>query len=169
MELLRDLLRSVGRRANCYRAEWPQSAADIDAAYSPAVAHHDATPGHITSRLVDIVVTAIAVRIVISEAPIAETKAAATEATTAEATATMTAAPAAAMTSAPMGKRSRAGCTQQDRRGAGNAEAADGEYSDRRKTARQDVAAALAVLGHRYSFPDLHAQVNFADIAVNRR
>jgi hypothetical protein len=63
------------------------------------------------------------------------------------ATAAMTAT-SAAVTSAAMGEGSRAGCAEQDSRCTDNTEAANGEQSHGRQTARQDDEAARAVLGH---------------------
>jgi hypothetical protein len=150
--LLGNLPQSVGNRPSCCRIEQPQSAADLDGMYSPAVAGHDAAPGHIANGF--IVVAGVTVGIVISQAPVTETKAAMTEATMMEAAAmesAMTATSAmtsAAMTSAAVGEGSRAGCAEQDSRCPDNTEAANGEQSHGRQTARQDVAVARAVLDH---------------------
>ena len=76
---------------------------------------------------------------------------------------------AAAMTSTTMGEDSRAGCTEQESRSADNDEAANGEQSYRRQTARQDVAIVRAVLGHRYSFRDLCMHRQIVKIIVNNR
>jgi hypothetical protein len=145
-------LQSIGYRCSRCRFEQSQSAADLNGAYPPAMAGHDATPGHIANGLV--VVAGVAVGIVISRAPVTETKAAMTETTTMEtaamksATATMTATSAAAMTSTAMGESSGAGCAKQDSRCTDNTEATKREQSYGRQTAHQDVAVARAVPGH---------------------
>src|SRR3984957_16183255 len=114
-----NLPQSVGGGPSRCRFEQSQSAADLDGAYSPTMACHDATPGHIANGLV--VVAGVAVGIVKSRAPVTESKAATTETTTMEtatmetaavesAAATMTA--TSAMTPAAMGEGSRAGCAE---------------------------------------------------------
>src|ERR1700722_15967044 len=159
-----NLPQSVGGGPSRCRFEQSQSAADLDGAYSPTMACHDATPGHIANGLV--VVAGVAVGIVKSRAPVTESKATMTETTTMESATAMTS--AAAMTSTTMGEDGRAGCTEQDSRSADNAEAANGEQSYRRQTARQDVAIVRAVLGHRYSFREcMHRQI--VKIIINNR
>jgi hypothetical protein len=121
-----------------------QSAADLGATQSPALACHDATPNQIAIRPI-IVVTNIAIGIVIFRAPKTEAKPAATETTAMESTtATMTAS-AAAMT--PMGKGRHTGSAHHDSRCADNAEAANGEQSYGGQTARQDIAELVRFRG----------------------
>jgi hypothetical protein len=122
----------IGRRPNRCRIEQSQSAADLDAAYPPAMSRQDATPDQIATRHV-IVIADVAVWIAISRTPVTEAKAT-TETTAAEA--------------AAMGKGSRAGSAEQDSRCAGNAEAANGEQSYYRQPAPRNVAVAGAVLSH---------------------
>jgi len=139
----------VGHRPNRCGIKQSQSAADFDAAYSPAMSRQDATPDQIATRHV-IVIADIAIRIAISRAPVTEAKAATTETTAAEAAAMEAATTVATTTMAPtaMGKGSRAGSTEQDSRCADNAEAANGEQSYCRQPAPQDVVVAGAVLSH---------------------
>jgi hypothetical protein len=136
----------VGHRPNRCGIKQSQSAADFDAAYSPAMSRQDATPDQIATGHV-IVIADVAIGI----APVTEAKAATTETTAAE-TAAMEAATTVAatttMATTAMGEGSRAGSAEQDSRCADNAEAANGEQSCYRQPAPQDVVVARAVLSH---------------------
>jgi hypothetical protein len=130
----------VGHRPNRCGIKQSQSAADFDAAYSPAMSRQDATPDQIATGHV-IVIADVAIGI----APVTEAKAATTETTAAETAAMET---ATTVASTAMGEGSRAGSAEQDSRYADNAEAANGEQSYYRQPAPQDVVVARAVLSH---------------------
>src|SRR5580700_9014372 len=124
-----------------------KSLADLDAAYPPATARHDALPNQIATALVGVIgIIAGIVTGIKTEAKTAAAKAAATETAAANAvTATaVTTTTAAAVTSA-MGKDWRAGGTQQERRGAEHADGIDAKQNHRRQTADQDVAVQFFV------------------------